>query len=141
MLEGFKIIKLKQYFLEEGNLFHGLKNSDDGYDKFGEIYFSFINKNSIKAWKYHKKMTLNLIVPVGSIRFNFLDFREESSTFKEKFTLTLSDKDYSRLTVPPKIWFGFKGLGDKTNLLVNIANMPHDDNEVETKDIDKFEFI
>ena len=141
MLEGFKIIKLKQYFLEEGNLFHGLKNSDDGYDKFGEIYFSFINKNSIKAWKFHKKMTLNLIVPVGSIRFNFLDFREESSTFKEKFTLTLSDKDYSRLTVPPKIWFGFKGLGDKTNLLVNIANMPHDDNEVETKDIDKFEFI
>ena len=86
-------------------------------------------------------MTLNLIVPVGSIRFNFLDFREESSTFKEKFTLTLSDKDYSRLTVPPKIWFGFKGLGDKTNLLFNIANMPHDDNEVETKDIDKFEFI
>lgn len=141
MLEGFKIIKLKQYFLEEGNLFHGLKNSDDGYDKFGEIYFSFINKNSIKAWKYHKKMTLNLIVPVGSIRFNFLDFREESSTFKEKFALTLSNKDYSRLTVPPKIWFGFKGLGDKTNLLVNIANMPHDDNEVETKDIDKFEFI
>lgn len=141
MLEGFKIIKLKQYFLEEGNLFHGLKNSDDGYDKFGEIYFSFINKNSIKAWKFHKKMTLNLIVPVGSIRFNFLDFREESSTFKEKFALTLSNKDYSRLTVPPKIWFGFKGLGDKTNLLVNIANMPHDDNEVETKDIDKFEFI
>ena len=141
MLEGFKIIKLKQYFLEEGNLFHGLKNSDDGYDKFGEIYFSFINKNSIKAWKYHKKMTLNLIVPVGSIRFNFLDFREESSTFKEKFALTLSNKDYSRLTVPPKIWFGFKGLGDKTNLLVNIGNMPHDDNEVETKDIDKFEFI
>ena len=141
MLEGFKIIKLKQYFLEEGKLFHGLKNSDDGYDKFGEIYFSFINKNSIKAWKYHKKMTLNLIVPVGSIRFNFLDFREESSTFKEKFALTLSNKDYSRLTVPPKIWFGFKGLGDKTNLLVNIANMPHDDNEVETKDIDKFEFI
>ena len=84
MLEGFKIIKLKQFFLEEGNLFHGLKNSDDGYDKFGEIYFSFINKNSIKAWKFHKKMTLNLIVPVGSIRFNFLDFREESSTFKEK---------------------------------------------------------
>ena len=42
MLEGFKIIKLKQFFLEEGNLFHGLKNSDDGYDKFGEIYFSFI---------------------------------------------------------------------------------------------------
>ena len=141
MLEGFKIIKLKQYFLEEGNLFHGLKNSDDGYDKFGEIYFSFINKNSIKAWKFHKKMTLNLIVPVGSIRFNFLDFREESSTFKEKFALTLSNKDYSRLTVPPKIWFGFKGLGDKTNLLVNIATMPHDDNEVETKDIDKFEFI
>ena len=31
MLEGFKIIKLKQYFLEEGNLFHGLKNSDDGF--------------------------------------------------------------------------------------------------------------
>ena len=81
-------------------------------------------------------MTMNLVVPSGMVRFVFYDM--VSDAFREE---RIGAALYARITVPPKIWFGFKGLGDKTNLLVNIANMPHDDNEVETKDIDKFEFI
>ena len=40
---------------------------------FGEIYFSNINSLCIKAWKKHKIMTLNLIVPIGKVRFVFHD--------------------------------------------------------------------
>jgi dTDP-4-dehydrorhamnose 3,5-epimerase len=41
------------------------------------------------------------------------------------------------LTVPPGIWFGFKGISDDLNLICNVANMSHDPNEVMRKDIDE----
>ena len=39
---------------------------------FGEAYFSKIKFNKIKAWKYHSKMTLNLAVPHGKVKFVFI---------------------------------------------------------------------
>ena len=32
---------------------------------FEEAYFSLIDKDAVKAWKRHKTMTLNLVVPLG----------------------------------------------------------------------------
>ena len=56
-----------------GNIFHVMKSSDLGFMGFNEAYFSTINYNQIKPWKKHLKMTLNLIVPVGEIRFVLYD--------------------------------------------------------------------
>lgn len=111
-----------------GDVFRCLKNSDIGYNNFGEAYFSFVEKNFVKAWKIHKKMTLNLIVPTGSVKFVFFDH-------EKKFREIISGRDnYKRITVPPNIWFGFQGLYEE-NLILNLANIKHDKNEVERKDI------
>ena len=141
MIEGIKITKLKKFLLDQGSVFHGMKKDDQGFEGFGEVYFSFIKKNAIKAWKLHKDMTMNLVVPVGEIKFNFYDLRKDSSTFNQNFQITVSEKNYSRITVPPNIWFGFKGLGSYTNLLVNIANIPHNSDEIETKELREIEFL
>jgi len=141
MIEDLIITETKKFISDKGNIYHGLRNTDDGFSQFGEVYFSFVKKNSIKAWKIHKEMTLNIIVPVGSIQFNFIDLRENSKNFKERFELLLSEEHYSRVTIPPKICFGFKGIGDGINMLANVANIPHDDNENETKDLKEFDFI
>ena len=37
---------------------------------------------------------------------------------------------YSRLTIPPRIWFGFKGLGKPESIIINLANIQHDPKEV-----------
>ena len=90
-----------------GNVLHAMKKSSIGYSGFGEAYFSQVDKGTIKAWKRHKKMTLNLIVPVGEIRFTLFDDREVSNTqFQE---VVISKNNYCRLTVPPMIWMGFQG--------------------------------
>jgi len=120
---------------ESGSVYHGLKNTDKGFNEFGEIYFSSVIKDSIKAWKLHKQMTLNLIVPVGSVLFCFVDVRENSYTFNDVFKIILSQQPYSRLTVPPGIWFGFKGVSDGLNMICNVADIPHDPNEVMRKNI------
>jgi dTDP-4-dehydrorhamnose 3,5-epimerase len=71
-------------------------------------------------------MTLNLIVPSGSVKFVFFD-----KTFKKLTSLVIGDENYSRITVPPGIWFGFMGVGPGLNLILNIADIEHDPNEVE----------
>ena len=40
-------------------------------NKIKETYFSVINFNKVKAWKFHKKMSLNLFVSKGKVRFVF----------------------------------------------------------------------
>ena len=57
--------------VEGGNVLHALKASEKEFHGFEEAYFSTIEINKIKAWKRHLRMTMNLIVPVGEVQFNF----------------------------------------------------------------------
>ena len=136
MLDKIKITDLNIINLKDGDLYHGIRENDECFDKFGEIYFSTVNKNLIKGWKMHKKMTMNLIVPNGEIRFNFID----SLDIDKRYEINLSLKNYKRITVQPGVIFGFKGLSDR-NILVNISNMIHDDNEVMNYNIEEYIFI
>ncbi|EJL6645127.1 dTDP-4-dehydrorhamnose 3,5-epimerase, partial [Vibrio cholerae] len=66
MIEGVVVTPLKQILLDKGAVFHGIKSTDDTFYGFGEAYFSQANHSSIKGWKKHTKMNMNLIVPVGA---------------------------------------------------------------------------
>ena len=117
---------------------HGLISSEEQYKGFGEAYFSKIDGGAIKGWKRHKEMTLNLIVPEGKVRFILFDDRELSKCqFQE---IVISEKNYCRLTIPPMVWLGFKGLSKNGSMLLNIANIAHDPFEVERKEIDEILF-
>lgn len=113
-----------------GDIYHAVKNSSRGYHGFGEAYFSFVDHGAVKGWKKHLRMTLNLIVPVGTIKFVLYDARATSATQGTIQEVILCRDNYCRLTVPPGIWNGFQGL-EQLNLLLNIADMPHDSSESE----------
>ena len=139
MLEGMIKINLNIIKAESGSVLHALKKTDLGFKEFGEVYFSTVKKDAVRAWKLHQKMTLNLMVPVGSVLFCFMDVREKSSTLNETCKIILSQEPYFRLTVPPGIWFGFKGASDGLNLICNVADIPHDPQDVLRKDIDEID--
>ncbi len=130
---------LKIINAEEGSVFHFIKNTDVGFKNFGEVYFSNVEKDCIKAWKMHKEMTLNLVVPVGRVLFHFIDGRKDSEEFNKLHSVVLSQDPYFRLTVPPMFWFGFKGLADGLNLISNQADLVHDPEEVDRKPNDAFD--
>ena len=112
-----------------GDVLHGMKQSDAGYTGFGEAYFSSVSVGAVKAWKRHTQMTMNVVVPVGQVRFVF---RCVNADGIEEFRIEEIGVDrYARITVPPGIWFGFQGLHTPQSLLLNIANIPHNPNEVE----------
>jgi len=133
-MDGVIITPLKQIHNPKGDVFHGMKKSDNGYDGFGEAYFSTINKEEIKGWKKHTKMTLNLVVPVGEIKFVVYD-----EGVKEFFTITLSQNNYQRLTVRPNLWMAFQGVGEY-NMLLNLASIEHDPTEALNIDLSEINY-
>jgi dTDP-4-dehydrorhamnose 3,5-epimerase len=131
MIDGLILTPLKVIdTLNGGSVLQAMNVSDKGYVGFGEAYFSTVEFGVIRGWKCHKEMTLNLVVPEGSIRFVIYDNRKESSTSGSFEDIILSEENYSRLTIPPRVWVGFQGIEKGTNLLLNIASIPHNDNEV-----------
>ena len=109
-----------------GDLYHIMRNFDNGFTGFGEVYISTINYGSIKAWKKHFLMTCNFVVPVGSVKMVVCDRREGSVTFDLVNEFILSRDNYFRLTVPPGLWYGFSGLTAGENMIINLADITHD---------------
>lgn len=140
MIEGVVLTPLRQINHPKGDIYHGMKESDNGFFGFGEAYFSTIVKNEIKGWKKHTKMILNLIVPIGEIEFVIYDDRKESSTFNSFFSIKLSQKNYKRLTIPSGVWMAFKGIGEELNMLLNIASIEHDPSEALIKELNEIKY-
>jgi dTDP-4-dehydrorhamnose 3,5-epimerase len=119
-LKSLKIIRMS-----EGNIMHVLKKKELKSWSFSEAYFSKIKFKKIKAWKYHKKMVLNLVVPKGKVKFVF--YSKKNKRFK---VIKIGEKKYSRILVPPKVWFGFQGLHKPESIILNIANINHNKKEI-----------
>lgn len=140
-INGLLLSSLKNIQVEKGNVLHAIKVSSDGFNGFGEAYFSIIDFGAVKGWKRHREMTLNLIVPVGIVKFVIYDDREESPTFDTFQEILLSREDnFKRLTVPPNLWVGFKGLSKDENIVLNIANIEHNPDEVDHKLINEIKY-
>ncbi len=118
-----------------GNVMHAMKSSDHGYTSFGEAYFSWVEKGTIKGWKRHLRMQMNLIVPLGSVKFVF--FLNGGRVFREE---KVGIERYMRLSVPPGIWFGFQGLAAPQSLVLNIASLAHDPKEVDRIELGDIEY-
>ena len=133
MIEGIKITPLKQIEDERGKVMHMLRNDSKSFTKFGEIYFSTVHPNKVKGWHLHSMMTLNYAVVFGEIKFVLYDVRPNSKTKGQLQEFFLSQKNYKLISVPPLIWNGFMGIGNKTAIVANCADLPYDDTEMKRK--------
>ena len=132
-IEGLLLTPLKKIHHPKGDVLHAMKSSDAGFSGFGEAYFSTINFGDLKIWKKHLDMTLNFVVPIGEIRFVIYDDREDSTTKNSFFDVTLGESNYQRITIPCGVWVAFNGIGETYNLLLNLASIEHNPNEIVRK--------
>ena len=107
-----------------------LRNDDKNFTKFGEIYFSSVNPNKIKAWHLHKSMTLNYVAVSGSIKLVLFDDRKDSRTKGTLDEIILSDENYFLVSIPPLIWNGFCSANKDSAILANCSDIPHDKEEI-----------
>ncbi len=134
MIEGVSIIPLKQIHDERGKIMHMLRADQDHFQMFGEIYFSCIYPEVIKAWHIHTEMTLNYAVISGKIKLVMYDDRDQSQTKGRVQEIFLSPENYQLVIIPPMVWNGFKGLGDQTSIVANCSTLPHDPDEIKRMD-------
>lgn len=134
MIDGVIVTPLKQILDERGKVMHMLRADSLHFEKFGEIYFSCIYPGAIKAWHLHKAMTLNYAVPHGRIKFVLYDDRPRSPTRGELQEFFIGSDNYYLVTVPPRVWNGFKGIGGETAIVANCASIPHNPEEIERRE-------
>jgi dTDP-4-dehydrorhamnose 3,5-epimerase len=134
MIDGVKIIPLRQIVDERGKVMHMLRNDAEHFQGFGEIYFSAVHSGVVKAWHLHKKMVLSYAVPVGAIKLVLFDDRAGSATRGQISELFLGPDNYNLVIIPALVWNGFKGIGSGTAIVANCASIPHDPDEIERLD-------
>ena len=129
-ISGVKIIKKNVITDDRGKILHMMRQDDENFQKFGEIYFSYVNPNKIKAWHIHKKMTLNYVAVFGKINLVLYDDRENSSTKGRLQEIILSNDNHVLVSIPPMIWNGFCSLNNNLAVLANCSDIPHDKMEI-----------
>lgn len=141
MIEGVKLYPLKHIVVPKGDIYHALKSTDEGYAGFGEAYFSQIEAGEVKGWKRHNRMILNIVVPIGSIKFVIYDDREGSLTYGEFEEVVLSQTDnYQRMTIAPGLWMAFQGMGEGISILMDIIPEPHKPEEADRRGLSEINY-
>ena len=133
----FLLTPLRRVALEAGDVLHALKASQSGFVGFGEAYFSTIVPGAVRGWKRHRRMTSNLVVPIGRVRFVIPDLEKTPIEFH---VIELGPDNYQRLTLPPARWFAFQGRSTTTSLILNVADIEHDPEEAEQRPLTDFGF-
>ena len=133
MIHDVKITPLKILSDSRGSVMHMMRNDSKIFESFGEIYFSTIFKDSIKAWHLHKESTLNYVCIKGAVKLVLFDERPESPTKGKYQEINLSPKNYFLVTIPPNIWNGFKGLYEPESIIANCLSLLHNEKEVVRK--------
>lgn len=129
-MDGVTLTPLKRISTGKGDVLHAMKATDPGYCGFGEVYFSEVYEGQRKGWKRHNRMTLNLVVVKGAIRFIIVN---DKTGEKEEIILS-PDSNYARLTVAPGLWMAFEGVAEGISLLMDIIPEPHDPSEADRRD-------
>ena len=87
MIDGVIHTPLSVFTGEKGAVLRAMRRDDDGYNGFGEAYFSTVGQSEIKAWKKHTMMYCNLVVIEGEVKFNLYDDRQTSLTQGQNMSL------------------------------------------------------
>ena len=134
MIDGVVVTPRKIIPDERGKVMHMLKATDPEFERFGEIYFSFVYPGVIKGWHLQREMIINYAVPVGMIKLVLFDDRPGSKTLGELQEIYLGEGNHCMVKVPVNVWNGFKGVGTIPAVVANCASIPHDPKEIERMD-------
>ena len=139
MIDGVKVIPLRQIVDERGKIMHMLKATDPHFIEFGEIYFSCAWPGTVKAWHIHQSMTVNNAVLSGRAKLVMYDIRENSPTKGNLMEVFLGEDNHVLVQIPPGVWNGFKGMTDPCAIVANCCTHPHEPGADRTDRLDPFD--
>jgi dTDP-4-dehydrorhamnose 3,5-epimerase len=126
VIEGVKLKKLKVIPDERGRLMEMLREDDELFIRFGQIYMTTAYPGVVKAWHYHEKQEDHFVVVKGMMKVVLYDGREESSTFGEVNEFFMGEYNPVLLQIPRMVYHGFKCISDIEAMVINVPTEKYD---------------
>jgi dTDP-4-dehydrorhamnose 3,5-epimerase len=139
MINGVKVKRLKVIPDERGRVMEILRRDDELFQKFGQVYITTAKPGIVKAWHGHCSQTDNLCCVFGKIRLALYDAREDSKTFKEIQDFIIDLENPLLVQIPSDVLHGFKCIGDKEAIVINVASLPYNHAHPDQYKIDPYE--
>jgi dTDP-4-dehydrorhamnose 3,5-epimerase len=119
MIDGVHIKKLKPVPDERGRVMEILRNDDEFFSSFGQVYITTAYPGVVKGWHYHKVQTDNFAVISGMMKVVLYDARENSPTRGEVNEYFIGEHNPTLISIPPNVFHGFKCIGQTEALVIN----------------------
>jgi dTDP-4-dehydrorhamnose 3,5-epimerase len=119
MIAGVKVKQLKSIPDERGRLMEILRNDDDIFIKFGQLYMTTVYPGTVKAWHYHKKQFDTFVVVKGMLKLVLYDSRPGSKTKGEVNEFFIGEYNQMLVQIPNNVYHGFKGISDTETIVIN----------------------
>jgi dTDP-4-dehydrorhamnose 3,5-epimerase len=103
VIEGVKVKKLKVIPDERGLLMEMMRDDDEFFQRFGQVYLSVVYPGAVKGWHYHKKQTDHFVFVKGMAKVVLYDGRETSKTRGEVNEFFMGEQNPILLVIPPLV--------------------------------------
>lgn len=139
LIEGVTIKKLHYICDERGRLIEILRNDDEIFNSFGQLYMTSVNFGVVKAWHYHKEQEDHFFVVKGMLKLVLYDERQDSKTKGLVNEFFMGDFHPILIKIPPMVYHGFKGISPEETLVLNIPTRAYDHQQPDEYRIDPHE--
>jgi dTDP-4-dehydrorhamnose 3,5-epimerase len=119
MIEGVATKKLKVIPDERGRLMECLRNDDELFIQFGQMYMTTTFPGVVKGWHLHRKQWDNVVCVKGMIKLVLFDDRAESPTQGQIDEFFIGEHGPSLVRIPPGLWHGWKCVSVEEAFIVN----------------------
>ena len=126
MIHGVEFKQLKVNADERGYLMEILREDDEMFERFGQVYVSLNYPGVVRAWHYHKLQNDFFVVVKGMVKVALYDAREDSPTYREVQEVFLGERNNGLLRIPIGVLHGYKTIGTEPSLLLNFPTKTYD---------------
>ena len=119
MIDRVRVKKLKVIPDERGRLMEILRNDDEIFQQFGQVYMTTTYPTVVKAWHFHKIQTDNVAVVKGMLKLVLYDPREGSPTKGEVNEFFIGEHNPILVQIPPGVYHGWMCISEQEAIAVN----------------------
>ena len=116
---------------ERGFLMEILKNNEEIYDKFGQVYITCCIPGYVKAWHFHKIKTDYFTCINGTARVVIYDNREGSINKGKLKEYIINKENPILVKIPPGCYHGFEAIGEEDAYIISITTEPYDPSDTD----------
>lgn len=119
LINGVMTKKLTVNVDERGRLMEILRNDDENFECFGQVYMTTAYPGVTKAWHYHKLQTDNFVCVRGMMKVVLYDARPDSSTKGEINEFFIGEHNPMLVVIPAGVYHGFKCVSEYEAIVIN----------------------